>query len=286
MGRSKELLEAEIKPNIEAFLAERGLTLSDEKTKVTDIETGFDFLGQNVRKYNGKLLIKPAHKSIKALLLKVRATIKKHQHLAAGQLIIKLNPIIRGWANFHHHVVSKKTFVNIDNQVYQALWRWAKRRHRNKSNRWIYAKYFHPKHQQRRGFYGVLKQKDGSQRTRQLVKAADTPIKRHVKVKATANPFDLEWERYFEKRLDVKMMAHWRGQRSLLHLWRSQDGHCPICQREITEETGWENHHLIYRVNGGSDTFDNRVLLHPTCHQQVHNLGLSVLKPRPTTGRS
>jgi len=286
IGSSKELLETDIKPRIETFLAERGLTLSAEKTKITDIEEGFDFLGQNVRKYNGKLLIKPAKKSIKAILLKIRTTIKSHQHLSAGQLIAKLNPILRGWANFHRHVVSKETFVNIDNQVYQALWRWAKRRHRNKSNRWIYSKYFHPKHERRRGFYGVLQQKDGSQRLRQLVKMADIPIKRHVKVKATANPFDPEWEQYFEKRLDVKMAAHWRGQRSLLHLWRSQEGRCPICRGEITKETGWENHHLRYRVHGGPDTFDNRVLLHPTCHKQVHSLGLSVLKPRPTTGRS
>jgi RNA-directed DNA polymerase len=286
IGRSKEMLETDIKPTIEAFLAERALTLSAEKTKGTDIEEGFDFLGQNVRKYNGKLLIKPAEKSIKAFLLKVRTLIKNHQHLSAGQLIAKLNPIIRGWANFHRHVVSKKTFVNIDNQVYQTLWRWAKRRHRNKSNRWIYAKYFRPKHKRRSGFYGVLRQKDGSHRTLQLVKAANIPIERHVKVKATANPFDPKWERYFEKRLDVKMMAHWRGQRSLFHLWRSQDGLCPICRGEITKETGWENHHLCYRVNGGPDTFENRVLLHPTCHKQVHSLGLSVLKLRPTIGRS
>jgi RNA-directed DNA polymerase len=285
IGSSKELLETDIKPRIETFLAERGLTLSAEKTNVTDIEEGFDFLGQNVRKYNGKLLIKPAKKSIKAILLKTRTTIKSHQHLSAGQLIAKLNPILRGWANFHRQVVSKETFVNIDNQVYQALWRWAKRRHRNKSNRWIYAKYFHPEHERRRGFSGVLQQKDGSQRLRQLVKLADIPIKRHVKVKATANPFDPAWEQYFEKRLEVKMAAHWRGQRSLLHLWRSQEGRCPICRGEITKETGWENHHLRYRVKGGPDTFDNRVLLHPTCHKQVHSLGLSVLKPRPTTGR-
>jgi RNA-directed DNA polymerase len=286
IGRSKDLLEADIKPIIEAFLAERGLTLSSQKTRLTDIEQGFDFLGQNVRKYNGKLLIKPAKKSIKAFLLKVRILIKTHQHLSAGQLIAKLNPLIRGWANYHRHVVSKKTFSYIDYQIHQALWRWAKRRHRNKSNRWIHAKYFRPKHRHRNGFYGLLKQKDGSYRTQQLVRADKIRIKRHIKVKAKANPFDPKWERYFEKRLDAKMVAQWQGRRSLLHLWRSQDGLCPICWGKITKETGWENHHRIYRVNGGPDTFDNRVLLHPTCHKQVHSLGLSVLKPRPTTERS
>ena len=285
-GRSKHLLETDIKPRIETFLAERGLTLSPEKTKVTSIEEGFDFLGQNVRKYRGKLLIKPAKKSVKALLHKVRSIIKTHHHLSAGQLIVKLNPIIRGWANYHRHVVSKETFANIEYQLYQVLWHWAKRRHRNKSNRWIYTKYFRPHHKRRSGFYGVLKGKDGSVRSQRLVKVDKIPIKRHVKVKAEANPFDPWWERYFERRLDAKMAAEWKGQRSLLHLWQSQNGICPLCQGKITKSTGWENHHIIYKVKGGPDAFDNRVLLHPTCHKQVHSLGLSVLKPRPTTGCS
>ena len=166
------------------------------------------------------------------------------------------------------------------------MWHWAKRRHRNKSNRWIYTKYFRPNHKRRSGFYGVLKGKDGSVRSQRLVKVDKIPIKRHVKVKAEANPFDPWWERYFERRLDAKMAAEWKGQRSLLHLWQSQNGICPLCQGKITKSTGWENHHIIYKVNGGPDAFDNRVLLHPTCHKQVHSLGLSVLKPRPTTGRS
>lgn len=285
-GRNKELLETDIKPRIESFLAERGLTLSPDKTRVVDIEEGFDFLGQNVRKYSGKLLIKPAKKSVKAFLRNVRTIIKTHHHLSAGQLIAKLNPIIRGWANYHRHVVSKKTFVYAEHQVFQALWHWAKRRHHNKSNRWIYVKYFRPPHKRRSGFYGVLQGKDGSERSQRLVKVDKIPIKRHVKVKAEANPFDPRWERYFEKRLDAKMVAEGSGHRSLLHLWQSQQGTCPLCQDKITTSTGWENHHIIYKVNGEPDTFDNRVLLHPTCHQQVHSRGLSVLKPRPTTGRS
>jgi RNA-directed DNA polymerase len=124
-ARSRAPLETEVKPRVEAFLAERGLSLSAEKTRLTDIDQGFDFLGQNVRKYKGKLLIKPAKKNIKAFLHKVRTIIKTHRHLSAGQLIAKLNPVIRGWANFHRHVVSKKTFSYIDHQIFQALWRWA-----------------------------------------------------------------------------------------------------------------------------------------------------------------
>ena len=286
LGRDQALLENDVKPKVENFLAERGLQLSAQKTRLTHIETGFDFLGQNVRKYKGKLLIKPAKKNIKAFLSKIRKIIKTHRHLSAGQLITKLNPLIRGWANFHRHVVSKKVFSYIDDQIFRALWRWAKRRHHNKSSRWIFAKYFQSQHSHRNGFYGQGKRKDGKKRRLYLVKAADTPIQRHVKVKAEANPYDPAWERYFEKRLEVKMATALKGKRTLLHLWQSQDGNCPVCQTKITEATGWENHHIIYRVNGGTDTFENRVLLHPTCHKQVHSLELSVLKPRPTTGRS
>jgi RNA polymerase subunit RPABC4/transcription elongation factor Spt4 len=90
---------------------------------------------------------------------------------------------------------------------------------------------------------------------------------------AAANPYDPKWESYFEKRLQRKMEAKLQGRRSLLYLWRSQNGVCPICGDKISEATGWENHHIEWRVHGGSDTMNNRVLLHPTCHRQVHCLG-------------
>jgi len=81
-GNSKELLEKEVKPCVEAFLDERGLQLSQEKTKLTHISEGFDFLGQNVRKYGGKLLIKPSAKNVKAFLDKVRGN---HQSEPLGE---------------------------------------------------------------------------------------------------------------------------------------------------------------------------------------------------------
>ena len=110
---SKELLEHEIKPLVEAFMKERGLELASEKTCITHIEEGFDFLGQNVRKYKTgkrhKLLIKPSKKNVTAFLEKVRDIVKANKPLPAGKLIAKLNPVIRGWVNYHRHVVSKKT---------------------------------------------------------------------------------------------------------------------------------------------------------------------------------
>jgi RNA-directed DNA polymerase len=284
-GSSKDLLERDIQPGIADFLAERGLVLSDEKTKLTDIEDGFDFLGQNIRKYKGKLLIKPSRRSIKELLAKFRAIIKANRNVSAGYLIEQLNPIIRGWANYHCHGASKKTFSKVDHEIFQALWRWAKRRHHKKNAYWIKDKYFRSVQDRKWVFCGWVKDGKGKGREVQLVKAAKTPIRRHIKVKSAANPYDPKWELYFEKRLSTKMAANLKGRRSLLYLWQSQNGACPVCREKITNQTGWENHHIIARVNGGPDTFGNRVLLHPTCHKQVHCIGLTVLKPRPTIGR-
>ena len=162
------------------------------------------------------------------------------------------------------------------------LWRWAKRRHRNKSAHWIRAKYFG----QDWAFTGRMRDKNGGRRRIRLFKASKLSIVRHAKVRAAANPYDPQWERYFEKRLDTKMAAVLRGKHELLFLWRTQRGVCPVCQEKVTDQTGWQNHHIVRWVNGGADTVDNLVLLHPTCHQQVHSLGLTVLKPRPATGRS
>ena len=106
----KSLLEFTIKPAIAKFLGERGLELSTEKTHLTHIDKGFDFLGQTVRKYNGKLLIKPSKKNVATFLAKVKVAIKERTAATAIVLTQKLAPMIRGWAMYHRHVVSKQTF--------------------------------------------------------------------------------------------------------------------------------------------------------------------------------
>src|SRR5229473_3073933 len=283
-GRSKELLEQEVKPLVEQFMRERGLQLSPEKTVITHIEEGFDFLGQNVRKYKAgkrhKLLIKPSKKNVKAFLEKVRNIVKTNKALPAGKLIVKLNPIIRGWARYHQHVVSKETFHSVDDAIYQMIRCWAKRRHPQKSDEWIAKKYFTSVGGNNWVFFGEV---DGQ--TRYLADAAHVAIKRHVKVRGEANPYDPAWESYYERRLDVHMAANLKGKRWLLHLWKEQNGLCPMCNQKITRITGWHSHHILWRSKGGPDTKENRVLLHPTCHQQVHSQGLSVTKPPPPTKR-
>jgi RNA-directed DNA polymerase len=139
-GSSYELLEQEIKPLVEQFLRERGLELSPEKTRITHIEDGFDFLGQHVRKYGGKLLIKPARKNVKAFLGKIRKIVKANKQATTANLIAQLNPMIRGWVNYHRHVASKVTFYHVDTAIFTMLWSWAKRRHPTKSKGWVAKK--------------------------------------------------------------------------------------------------------------------------------------------------
>src|SRR5581483_11959200 len=160
-GASKELLEQEVKPLVEQFLSERGRQLSSEKTVITHIEQGFDFLGQTVRTYQkGKeftFFITPSKKNVKAFLATIRKHIKKSRDLTAGELIAELNPQIRGWAWYQRHAVSKGVFHTVDHEIFKALWVWAQRRHRHKTRWWIKEKYWPSTGPNRWVFTGVLK---------------------------------------------------------------------------------------------------------------------------------
>jgi RNA-directed DNA polymerase len=282
-GRSRELLEDQVKPIIVQFLAERGLELSLEKTHITHIAEGFDFLGQNVRKYKGTPLIKPAKKNQQAFLDKVRRIIHKNRQNSPGQLIVQLNPLIRGWANYHRHVVSSKAYRHVDHVIFGWLWRWARRRHPRKGKRWVKDKYFPRQGTRNWVFSGEVPGKQGKLRTVRLVQAAQSHIRRHVKIIGKANPYDPAWELYFEQRLDEQLSERLEWQRTALNLWKSQEGKCPVCGVTITLSSGWHSHHIVWQSKGGTDTLENRVLLHPNCHRQVHVKGLSVEKPRPHT---
>jgi RNA-directed DNA polymerase len=187
-GSSRELLEQEVQPLIEDFLQQRGLELSAEKTHVTHIENGFDFLGQNVRKYQGKLLITPAATSVKTLLNHVREIIKANRQTTAGKLIAQLNPIIRGWTNYHRHVVSAKTFSDVRRAIFQTIWRWAQRRHPTKGKQWIKQKYFQSFGGQQWVSFGLVEGRKGTTRTIRLFDASQVPIRRHIKIRGEANP--------------------------------------------------------------------------------------------------
>jgi RNA-directed DNA polymerase len=203
-GHSKELLESEVKPIVEAFIAERGLVLSSEKTLITQLSAGFDFLGQNVRRYpNGKVLIKPARKSVAAFLTKVREIVRAHRGSTAHNLITKLNPVIRGWAMYHRHVVSKRTFSHVDYAIWQALWSWATARHSNKGLRWIKRKYFERVGTRDWIFHGDPLTRGSPAYTR-LFYATSVKIVRHILVKSGLNPYDSAWAAYIAHRASYR----------------------------------------------------------------------------------
>jgi RNA-directed DNA polymerase len=260
-GSSKELLENDVKPLIENFLAERGLRLSPKKTKITHISEGFDFLGWNVRKPRKMLLITPSKKNKLAFYSKIRDLLRQMRTAKQGNVIRVLNPIIRGWAQYHRSQMASRTFAKMDHLIFQALWRWAKRRHPAKGARWVKKRYFRST-ASRDWLFATEKE--------MLTRLSVYKIRRHVKIKADANPYDLAWEEYFEVRLGAKMAQTLMGRKKLYWLWNRQDGVCPCCRCKITEKTGWHVHHRIWKCFGGSDKLTNLALLHPNCHRQLH----------------
>lgn len=213
-GDSKELLENEVRPLVEHFLKERGLALSADKTRITHIDDGFDFLGQNLRKYDGKPLVKPSKKNTHAFLEKVRGIIDTNKSVSQTLLISLLNPVIRGWANYHQHCAAKETFNRVDHEIWRALWQWARRRHPKKSRAWVKGNCF-PALRNRAWTFAVKTDKqtsDGNPVWLRLVYAGDTKIRRHVKIRRDANPFDPQWQPYFKERAFRKKFGITRQQ--------------------------------------------------------------------------
>ncbi|WHQ99743.1 group II intron reverse transcriptase/maturase [Klebsiella pneumoniae] len=273
-GASKELLEQVVMPIVKEFMLERGLTLSEEKTTITHIDEGFDFLGQNIRKYKGKLLIKPSKKNLKVFLHKIRTAIEANKTVTAAKLITILNPLIRGWCNYHRHVVAKIAFRYADHYIWKKIWQWCCRRHPRKGKRWVKAKYFRSSGNRNWIFYGT----EHEGKTRQLIQACATPVVRHIKIKAEAKMYAPKWEVYFEERLSRNWLNSINGRRRIATIWERQNRVCPICNQQFTQDSGWNIHHIVKKVLGGSDAVENLVLLHPNCHRQLHSneAGLSL----------
>jgi RNA-directed DNA polymerase len=287
-GVSQELLETHVRPWIEGFLRERGLELSTEKTHIVSIRKGFDFLGWNFRKYRTKtrkvkLFIKPSRKNVKAFYGKVRDIFAKSISVPTDVLIRQLNPVLRGWAKYHRGVCSKETFSAVDNQIYWRATRWGRRRHSRKTKKWIYDHYWKA-NGTRRELTGTGVNRFGESVAYRLYVVADMEIVRHVKIKGDYNPYDPAHWAYGEE-LRVKRMADaiWDAQRA--KLWLAQGGLCAHCQHEMEiDDDNMNDHHILDVQFGGTHALRNRVLLHSTCHRQVHAQGLIVAKPVPSTG--
>ncbi len=200
---NRELIINDIIPIVKSFLKERGLELSKEKSKVTHINDGFDFLSQNIRKYKGKLIIKPSKASIQSFKNKLKEIFNNNRGIPAHALVRILNPVIRGWTNYHKGFCAKKAFYRLGTFIYRKLKRWAKYQHGNKNRWWIFYRYFQNKH-----FTDQRITKKGIEHNR-LYRISQIPIRYHVKVKSSSNPFLPEFDKYFFKR------TKWREERAL-----------------------------------------------------------------------
>ncbi|WP_244624893.1 group II intron maturase-specific domain-containing protein [Methanococcoides vulcani] len=240
------------------FLTNKGLELSDEKTLITHIDDGFDFLGWNFRKYKGKLLIKPSKKNIQKVTEKISNTIKDGKTWTQEVLIDTLNPIITGWSNYHQGVVSKETFHLIDYKLWNILWKWAKRRHPMRSRTWIVDKYWHPK--------GTRKWVFSTTRN-QLKLLSDKRIVRHTKLSLDKNPYT-DKEYFVERKFN-------QGARKLSGMfkkvWINQKGKCHICNLPIDISADAEERPLHHKNGNHKDYIvSNLAYVHVHCHRQHH----------------
>jgi RNA-directed DNA polymerase len=174
---------------------------------------GFDFLGFNVRKYAGKLLIKPSKGAIKSFLERIRGIIKANVATKTEDLIRQLNSKLRGWTNYFRHVVAKKSFTYVDDQLFRALITWIKRRHPNKSARWKRQRYFRSEGRRNWVFFASTRDASGKATCLDLFQATSVPIIRHIKIQAQATPYDPAFTDYFARRAQSRRVSRlrWRG---------------------------------------------------------------------------
>jgi RNA-directed DNA polymerase len=212
-----------VKDALTGWMAPRGLTFNEDKTRIVALEDGFDFLGFNIRRYpNGKLLIKPSRDAVRRIRRRLAAEVEALHGANAEAVITRLNPIIRGWAAYYRTVVSQEIFSALDHYVWVLTYRWARRAHPNKGKRWVKARYFAAFHPSRRDRW-VFGDRDTG---RYLVKFSWTPIVRHRLVKGRASVDDPDLADYWarRRRRDQPPLGTF-----LLRLLQSQKGRCPVC---------------------------------------------------------
>jgi len=268
-GRSKEQLETEVLPLIKEFLAERGLSLSQEKTKITHITDGFDFLGFNIREYdNGSVMTTPSKASLLKLSEKIGGIIRANRSSRQEVLIRQLNPVITGWANYFKTSSASDTFRKVDFLMFHKLWSWALRRHPKKGRYWISERYFRRIKNRNWCFATDTPGYKGISEVFSLKRAYDFKILRHVQIKQDANPFDQEWEPYFQKRKVFRMLEALDGKKTLLALWLKQDRKCDLCGRDINADDEW----AINKRRFGEDI--RITLVHKPCRRSHDQLKL------------
>jgi RNA-directed DNA polymerase len=251
------------------WLKQRGLEFSAEKTHIVHLTEGVDFLSFNIRQYPSrntktgwKLLIKPSRKAVQRMRNRLRDELKAlhgHNHL---DVIKRLNPIIRGQANYHRIAVAKRTFNKLDYFLTYRLIRFVKRLHPTKPKYWWQPQYFGKLHPSRNDqwVFGDKKSKA------YLLKYSWFPIQRHILVRGTASPDDPSLRHYWLQRELQKVKTLKPVMRELA---QKQKGICPVCGENLFNEEDFEQHHIVAQVQCGPNTPDNKLLVHTECHRQL-----------------
>jgi RNA-directed DNA polymerase len=270
-GKTEEILKEFVLPAIKNFLSARNLELNLNKTKITKIEDGFDFLGFNIRKFKdparkqGELLvIKPSQKSIKNIKAKIKYIFDKYKKVSSYILISKLNPLLRGWANYYRTVISKRIYTKINAYVWTKLWNWARRKHLNYGLRKLKKLYFRKIGNRDWVFTGHTSE----MKEVYLYDITSTKIIRHTLCKEY-NHYLSEHKEYFENRT-TKDLKNSNQFNDLHHkLLIKTKGLCMVCQLPIKAEEEIEIHHILSKKLGGKDTVKNLLALHKVCHHNV-----------------
>ncbi|NEQ74062.1 MAG: group II intron reverse transcriptase/maturase [Okeania sp. SIO2C9] len=269
-AKDKESLE-QVLILIKQWLLNRGLEISEEKTRIVHIDDGFDFLGFNLRHYKGKLLIKPQKEKVLAFCKKIGKTLAQMKARTQEEVIKTLNPLLRGFANYYRGVVSKEIFSYIENRVWHDLYRWGLRRHPNKSKNWVFERYFGSFKRRNGTFMCKGTDRKGKEHLYVLYDISSTPIVRHIKVKGNASPDDPSIQEYWEKRSIKTGKNYWARGSKYEQIAKFQNWKCPVCGDHLFNGELIETHHIVPVAEGGSDDPENLMHLHKACHKQVHS---------------
>src|SRR6266567_1648300 len=253
------------------WLKERGLTLSEEKTRIVHLTEGFDFLGFNIRHYPApqtsrtgwKLLIKPRKEAVQDVQRKLKDQWGKAQGTNVQAVLAKLNPIIRGWANYFRTAVAKEIFSSLDRWMFYKADRYTRRMHPKKPKDWRHRKYWGRFQLDRLDPWVFGDKQTGGH----LLKFSWFPIERHVLVKGKASPDDPRLKDYWMKRQAAKARDLTFSKQKLA---KRQQGRCPECGESLFNEEELQVHHLLARSQGGKSSYSNLALVHLLCHQHIH----------------
>ncbi|NMG11717.1 hypothetical protein DP117_34650 [Brasilonema sp. UFV-L1] len=273
-------------PHITALLKTRGLELNLEKTQIRHVEQGTNYLGFNIRKYDGKTIIKPEKEKVLGKLQEIRKWLKDNVNASAESVINYLNPIIRGFANYYRTACSKKVLSYFDSKIWEALYKWARKKHVSLNRKEVVRKYFnigiqHPAYK-KWDFLTFTKDRRSKEKVLSLFKAATVPIVRHVKVAGTNSKDDPTLVKYWSQRAMSTGNFIFADNSKYQKIALKQGYKCPVCGEHIHNGEPLHLHHIIPINSDGTEELENLTWMHEACHKITHTKKSKKEKTEPT----